>query len=177
MEENVTLEEMLLFREKKASMQEELRKKHEKATIVALGLNIPGPRKTSPRIFLAFTAGEEELDRLFLKNRLLVLEEVIVKEKAGYLKLYAVKTMDHLFVKKITIQTEETHPLGRLLDIDVYGGEGRGIGREELGAPVRKCLICGKDAKLCGRSRSHGVEELCRRIDNIIDSWLKGGYT
>ncbi|GLC79442.1 citrate lyase holo-[acyl-carrier protein] synthase [Lacrimispora brassicae] len=175
MEDNVTLEEMLLFREKKASMQEELGKKYKKATIVALGMNVPGPRKTSSRISLAFTAGGEELGRLLLKNRLSVMEEAIVKEKAGYLKLYAVKTMDYLFVKKITVQMEETHPLGRLLDVDVYDGAGRGISREEVGAPVRKCLICEKDAKLCGRSRSHGVEELCRRIENIIDSWLKEG--
>lgn len=175
MEEYVTLEEVLLFREKKANMQEELRKKYEKVTIVALGMNVPGPRKTSPRLLPAFAAGGEELDRLLFKNRLSVLEEVIVKEKAGYLKLYAVKSMDHLAVKKITVRMEETHPLGRLLDIDVYNGEGRGISREELGAPVRKCLICEKDAKLCGRSRSHGVEELCGRMENIIDSWLKEG--
>jgi len=38
---------------------------------------------------------------------------------------------------------------------------------------VRRCLICEKDAKLCGRSRGHSVEELYGRVENIIDSWLK----
>ncbi|WP_077609664.1 citrate lyase holo-[acyl-carrier protein] synthase [Clostridium sp. Marseille-P2415] len=175
MEENVTLEEMLYFREEKVRMQEELRKKHEGVTIVALGMNVPGPRKTSPAILLAFTEGGEALDRLFSGNGLHVTEEAVIKEKAGYLKLYAVKSLDHLFVKKITVRLEETHPLGRLFDIDVYDGAGRGISREELGASVRKCLICEKDAKICGRSRNHTVEELYCRVENIIDSWLKEG--
>jgi holo-ACP synthase len=173
MEENVTLEEMLSFREKKVFMQEALHKKHEDVTIVALGMNIPGPRKTSPSILQAFSAGGEELNRLFLEHGLAVMEETVVKEKAGFLKLYAVKSQDPLFVKKITIKMEETHPLGRLFDIDVYNDAGNGIGRAELGSPVRRCLICEKDAKLCGRSRSHSVEELYGRVENIIDSWLK----
>lgn len=175
MEGNVSLEEMLYFREEKVRLQEELRKKHEGVTIVALGMNVPGPRKTSPAILLAFTEGGEALDRKFSGNGLHVIEEAVIKEKAGYLKLYAVKSLDHLFVKKITVQLEETHPLGRLFDIDVYDGSGKGIGREELGAPVRKCLICEKDAKICGRSRKHTVEELYCRVENIIDSWLKEG--
>lgn len=172
MEENVTLDEMLSFREKKVSMQEALHKKHEEATIVALGMNIPGPRKTSPGIFQAFSAGGEALNRLFLEHGLTVTEETVVKEKAGYLKLYAVKSQDPLFVKKITIHIEETHPLGRLFDIDVYDEAGNGIGRAVLGYPVRRCLICEKDAKLCGRSRSHTVEELYGRVESMINSWL-----
>jgi len=101
-----------------------------------------------------------------------VTEETVVKEKAGYLKLYAVKSQDPLFVKKITIHVEETPPLGRLFDIDVYDKAGNGIGRAELGYPVRRCLICEKDAKLCGRSRSHTVEELYGCVESMINSWL-----
>ncbi|MDR2023206.1 MAG: citrate lyase holo-[acyl-carrier protein] synthase [Hungatella sp.] len=172
MEENVTLDEMLSFREKKVRMQETLQKNHDGATIVALGMNIPGPRKTSPGILLAFSAGGEELDRLFTEHGLTVMEETVVEEKAGYFKLYAVKSPDPLYVKKITVQMEETHPLGRLFDIDVYDRAENGVSREELGSPVRKCLICEKDAKLCGRSRSHTVKELYGRIESIIDSWL-----
>ncbi|MDR1548463.1 MAG: citrate lyase holo-[acyl-carrier protein] synthase [Hungatella sp.] len=172
MEENVTLDEMLSFREKKVRMQETLQKKHNGAAIVALGMNIPGPRKTSPGILLAFSAGGEELDRLFTDHGLTVMEETVVEEKAGYFKLYAVKSPDPLYVKKITVQMEETHPLGRLFDIDVYDRAGNGVSREELGYPVRKCLICEKDAKLCGRSRSHTVKELYGCIESIIDSWL-----
>lgn len=173
MEEYVTLEEMLCFREEKVRAQDELRKNHKEETVVALGMNIPGPRKTSPIILLAFEEGEKALTRLFADKGLGVSEEVLIKEKAGYLKLYSVMCPDALFVKKMMVQAEETHPLGRLFDIDVYDAEGKGIGRGSVGAPVRKCLICEKDAKMCGRSRNHGVEELYGCVENMVYLWLK----
>ena len=78
-------------------------------------------------------------------------------------------------IKKLlaTIDIEETHPLGRLFDMDVYDKTGNGISREQLGAPPRRCLLCGQGAKSCGRSRSHTIEELYARVEDIISSWLK----
>lgn len=172
MEEYVTLEEMLCFREEKVRAQEELRKRHERETIVALGMNIPGPRKTSPIILSAFEEGEEALARLFEDKGMDITEEVRIKKKAGYLKLYSVACPDALLVKKMAVRMEENHPLGRLFDIDVYDAEGRGMGRESVGAPARKCLICEKDAKICGRSRSHGMEELYSSVENMIHLWF-----
>ncbi|WP_333650976.1 citrate lyase holo-[acyl-carrier protein] synthase [Lacrimispora sp.] len=173
MEEYVTLEEMLCFREEKVRIQEELRDRHPGEAVVALGMNIPGPKKTSPHILLAFEEGEKTLDRLFPEKGLEVSEETEIKEKAGYLRFYSVKCPDALFIKSLMIQVEESHPLGRLFDIDVYDADGRGIGRGALGASPRKCLICGQDAKVCGRSRSHGLEELCEHVENMIRLWLK----
>ncbi len=173
MEEYVILEEVLRFREKKVKVQEELRDRHMGETVVALGMNIPGPKKTSPHILLAFEEGEKKLGRLFAEKGLEVSEEAEIKEKAGYLHFYSVKSSDALFVKGLTIQVEESHLLGRLFDIDVYDADGRGISRGILGASPRKCLICGQDAKICGRSRSHGLEELYENVNNIIKLWLR----
>lgn len=95
-------------------------------------------------------------------------------EQAGNLAFYALSCPEGLdaasFIKKLTVQIEETHPFGRLYDIDVYGMDGKGISRQELGLPVRKCLICDKDAKICGRSRSHSVEELQQKVYEIIQN-------
>lgn len=173
MEDYITLEEMLLFREEKVKVQENLRKSHAGEVIAALGMNIPGPKKTSPGILLAFEEGVRTLDELFADNGLDVTEEILVKKRAGYLKIYSVRCSDAIFVKNITIRAEETHPLGRLFDIDVYDAKGDGISRELLGAPVRKCLICGRDAKVCGRSRSHEVGELYQCVENMIQQWQK----
>ncbi|MEY8353322.1 citrate lyase holo-[acyl-carrier protein] synthase [Lachnospiraceae bacterium 54-53] len=172
MEGNVTLEEMLFFREEKVRRQDELRREHEGGTVVALGMNIPGPRKISPAVLKAFHAGGDALSEVLAREGLQILAEDVIMEKQGYLKLYAVGSPDPLSVKKITVRLEETHPLGRLFDIDVYDEAGRGLGREELGAPPRRCLICGKDGKLCGRNRSHTVEALYARVEEIIDMWL-----
>lgn len=174
MKDYVTLEEVLRFREEKAKAQENLKKRHAGEVTAALGMNIPGPKKTSPGILLAFEEGMRTLNRLFVDNGLDVSEEILVKEKAGYLKIYSLECPDAIFVKKITVRTEETHPLGRLFDIDVYDAKGDGISRELLGVPVRKCLICGRDAKVCGRSRSHEAGELYQCVENIIRQWQSG---
>ncbi|MFT4104251.1 MAG: citrate lyase holo-[acyl-carrier protein] synthase [Lacrimispora sp.] len=173
MEEYVTLEEMLCFREEKVRIQEELRDRHPGETVVALGMNIPGPKKTSPRILLAFEEGEKTLARLFAQKELEVSEEAQLKENAGYLRFYSVKCPDAFFIKSLMIQIEESHPLGRLFDIDVYDADGGGIGRGALGTSSRRCLICGQDAKICGRSRNHGIEELYKHVENMIRLWLK----
>lgn len=173
MESPVTLKEMLCFREGKVFLQNQLRNKHKEAVIVALGMNIPGPTKSSSFISEAFATGEDALLLALEKNGLNILEEIEVKKKEGYLKIAAVESKDATAVKRITVSIEESHPLGRLFDMDVYDQEGKGIGREVLGAPVRSCLLCKKEAKVCARSRSHTVEELYQYIETMIKAWLR----
>ena len=174
---NVTVEDILEFRDKKVRLQEELRQKYKGCTIVALAMNIPGPQKTSPDIYLAFTEGSTALESLFSKETLPIKEKIAVSEKGGYLNLYAVDRQDPIWVKGLTIQLEETHPLGRLYDIDVYGEDGKSISRTMAGGTSRTCLICDKDAKVCGRSRSHSVLELSNRIGDIINSWKNSSHS
>lgn len=173
MKELVTLEEMLRFREEKVRLQEELQKKHNGSVIVALGMNIPGPIKYSPEIYKAFQAGTKEVADSLSSQGIKVTDETEVAKKEGCLKILSVEHEDPLFVKKIMVDIEETHPLGRLYDIDVYDKEGKGLSREAFGAPVRRCLLCGQEAKVCGRNRSHTVEELYKRVEDIIRAWLK----
>jgi holo-ACP synthase len=176
MEEFVTLEEMLRFREEKVRMQEELQKKHEESVIVALGMNIPGPIKYSPEILEAFKAGTKAIGTSLNSQELGVAGEIEVTKKEGCLKILSVESDDPFFIKKMMVNIEETHPLGRLYDIDVYDKEGKGISREAFGAPVRRCLLCGQEAKVCGRNRSHTVEELYKRVEDIIRTWLKEAH-
>ncbi len=221
MSDYITLEQMLEFREKKAQMQDNLRLRHSGTITVALGMNIPGPKKTDEEIVKAFREGCRELNEVLELAGLTVIEKVILEEAAGNVGFFSVTEMsgydwkqlglerigdacdhghkDHEcmdtggedfwisdceefeidglelelaeIVKKITVDLEENHPLGRLFDIDVYDADGAAVSRQELGVPGRKCLICHEDAKACGRSRTHSVEELQRRVYEIIRSW------
>ncbi len=173
MKELVTLEEMLRFREEKVRLQDELHNRHKGSVIVALGMNIPGPIKYSPEILKAFAAGTKAVAGSLNNHGIEVADEMEVTQKEGCLKILAVQHEDPLFIKKIMVNIEESHPLGRLYDIDVYDKEGKGISREAFGAPVRICLLCGQDAKVCGRNRSHTVEELYKRVEDIIRAWMK----
>ncbi len=69
-------------------------------------------------------------------------------------------------IKESLIGIESEHPLGRLVDIDVYGTDGVQISREDFGYPRRRCFLCEKPAVLCSRSMAHAKED-------IIDYYFK----
>ena len=62
------------------------------------------------------------------------------------------------------VQLEDADDLGRLLDLDVLTAPD-----VKLSRPVpRTCLLCGRQAQLCARSRAHSVEELSTRVRAIL---------
>jgi holo-ACP synthase/triphosphoribosyl-dephospho-CoA synthase len=75
-------------------------------------------------------------------------------------------------VKGLGLYIEQTHPLGRLFDIDVIEGGGK-ISRAGLGLEERKCLVCGGGAFACGRSRAHKAEELAGAVLDTMENFLR----
>ena len=71
----------------------------------------------------------------------------------------------------IAAELEETHPLGRLMDIDVVGAEGP-VSRADIGLAPRRCLLCERDARYCMRAKSHTREELLSRIEEIVSMYI-----
>lgn len=180
MSEYITLEQMLEFREKKAQMQDTLRLRYSGTITVALGMNIPGPKKTDEAIVRAFREGCRELETVLERAGLNMEEKIRLEEAAGNVAFFCVAKPagEEGFasqVKRLTVEVEELHPLGRLFDIDVYAADGTAVSRQQLGAPGRRCLICQEDAKVCGRSRAHSVQELQQQVYEIIRSWEASG--
>ncbi len=161
----VELEEMLLARENRAYKYESLLQEFGH-TAVLFTMNIPGPVKASPEIFKAFDFGFRSLLNLFTQQDIRVLyseKEHLFTGPEGYLVLDAAAKR----VKLLSVQLEERSLTGRLYDIDVHSQLG-GVSREQIGFPARKCLICGRAARLCGRSRRHTVEELTQAVSDIL---------
>ena len=171
--QEVTLTEVLEFREEKQSMQRSIQGTYPKEIVICLGMNIPGPVKTSSFIFNAFCEGRKALRKAVLEAGGEIKEERILKKNAGYAAGYAIKGIERNSLKKTTVLLEETHPLGRLFDVDVLNENLEPVSRTELEMPGRKCLICNRNAKVCGRSRAHSVQELQEKIKNIIEEWEK----
>lgn len=73
-------------------------------------------------------------------------------------------------VKRACVHIEETHPLGRLFDLDVETREGP-VSRQTLGAPARACLVCGAPARACGRARRHPPEALRAAMVKLYRDW------
>lgn len=164
----VTLMDLLDSRENRVMHQKELLEKYE-GVIISMTLNIPGSIKDKPEYRRALKEGMKRVkDALILEKgcNVILFSEIreLVTGPEGYI---CVKEADPLDIKKITVAVEEADLLGRLLDIDVIMDNG-GISRSSLGAGPRKCLICSQDAKVCARSRSHDMEQLLKKIDEII---------
>ena len=68
-------------------------------------------------------------------------------------------------IKTLATEIEESHPLGRLFDMDVIGTDGMKLSR----GTYRKCIICGCQAQECARSRKHSVEELQAKIEDLLN--------
>jgi holo-ACP synthase len=160
--EHVELADMLACRERRAALQDSLRKKYGE-TVISYCMNIPGPVKTNAQIRKAFDLGERELRRALAGAGAEIFEEKAFHEKTGDELMMAVD-LPADGVKGLTLAIEENHPLGRLFDMDVIGGDGRKLSRKAY----RKCLICGRQAQECARARRHTVEEMQAAIDRLL---------
>lgn len=76
-------------------------------------------------------------------------------------------------VKEKTVNIEENHPLGRLVDIDVYDEFFKGLSREEMGLDKRKCYLCNEYAGICVRNKNHSIEEVIGYIEKIYNKYNK----
>lgn len=161
----ITITDMMERREKRAGGQQLLIEKYH-APVISFCMNIPGPVKTTPEIRRLFHDGKMEILNALSTDSCPILEEWEIHEKTGDEYILCVAEPP-VTLKKIMSGIEESHPLGRLFDIDVIDTNG-----EKLSRPVyRKCLICNKQAQDCARSRAHTVEEMQNRIEQLLEQY------
>ena len=92
-----------------------------------------------------------------------IVEEREMHENAGDQWIAAVNAPAKT-LKEMATSIEETHPYGRLFDMDVLDEEGNKLSR----AVPRRCLICNKEAAVCARSRRHDLSQLKNAVDQIL---------
>ena len=166
-DKTVVIEDILEAREARVQKQQELIRKYNH-TLISFTLNIPGDVKFNEELKRVFDSGYKVLIEEIQKHNIIILDN-----KKDYLftgcEGYVVLSGKSDLVKKITIHIEENHYLGRLFDMDVITNKMVLCSREEVGASPRKCFLCGNEARLCGRSRKHSLEDLRNEIDKIIN--------
>lgn len=141
-------------------------------TLISFCLNIPGPIKSSAVYQQLHDRGAVLLKEHLLKEGIQILHELYRYAASGPEAFLSVEA-EPKRLKKLTVDIEETAPLGRLWDIDVLDPEsGRGISREEIGFPARSCFLCDAPAAVCARSRAHSLEELQSFINALLNSEL-----
>lgn len=88
----------------------------------------------------------------------------------GY-EAYLITPLPLLEAKRVTVEIEDTHPLGRLFDIDVIDKQGIPVSRDRVGGQPRRCLVCDHEARYCMRMRWHTQEEIWARIRQMTDDY------
>ena len=108
-----------------------------------------------------------------LTNELKTNDEGCLIERdlnTGY-EAYLITPMPLLEAKRVAVEIEDTHPLGRLFDIDVIDAQGIPVSRDRVGGQPRRCLVCDHEARYCMRMRWHTQEEIWARIKQMTDDY------
>lgn len=173
--EQQEIADILHHKEQRALCQQRLLERYTNASLVSFTLNIPGPVKNNATMERVFNEGQRSIKNSLKKNKITCLYKKEFNFPSGQDAFYVLLT-EPFKLKRLLIEIEENHLLGRLLDIDVIYSTSSGnkiISRQDLGGPVRTCIICEKNAKLCSRSRAHSIEELQSKIETIVENFEK----
>lgn len=166
----VKLEEMLLARDRRQDIQQQLIEVYH-LPVISFTLNIVGPVKVFPLARQTFYEGVRLIESQCRAWNIPVIHTRTLREHTGYEQFWAVKG-EIRSIKEILCLLEDSVELGRLFDIDIIQPEGTKISRTDLGFSGRKCLICNQDAFVCSRSRAHPVEELLIRECGIMNHYF-----
>lgn len=135
-------------------------------TIIIIKANIIGVDKNPYYALLIINIFNRLIKELFEISNTEFFESL---DGPFYLLRAKVKAED---VKLKCIDLEEKHLLGRLVDIDVYFGNGS-LSRKQFNRGFRKCLVCSEDAVICMRMMSHTLEEIREKENQKIKKYFK----
>ncbi|CZR10208.1 citrate lyase holo-[acyl-carrier protein] synthase [Trichococcus ilyis] len=164
----VQLDEILRARDKRAAKQRELLTLYPTHSLLVATLNIPGPIKDVPILDEVFQNIRNAIHTVLTEVNPLSSHYSHVRTGQEYFLTVPIAPES---LKQLMVEIEENHPYGRVVDLDVLfleDGHLRSISRNDLEMPMRKCYLCGEDAKICGRSRAHSIEEIQQKISRII---------
>ncbi len=142
---------------------------------ISINFNIPGYPKTDALFSKVFTQVCKELTDYLKANRILFKEHQVqmVCDEAGDICFFPLvdKGVDYIALKKQLEIFEETHPLGRILDVDLFNKAQKAISSHKQ----KSCFICKKKSALhCMREQNHSYEELRQYIyKKFVKYWKK----
>ena len=167
--QKITLEQMLSARERRAEIQLRMLGREDGTCLVCLTLNIAGDIKKTPMTGMLFQRGVEEFDSLGFD----VIDSRVISEPTGDEAFWLLREKAQQ-VKQQLETVEESFPAARLFDFDVLVRD-TAVSEED---PVcirklsrktgRKCLICGRPAAECARSRRHGLDAVRAQTGRLL---------
>lgn len=169
----VTLTQLLDARDRRRRRQLEYLSLPMGGALLVATLTIPGPVKVTPDALLAADMLEKALTDTFGPH----LTSIGRIDPDTGTEIWLTADISVREAKRLAVGLEESHPAGRIFDIDVIGDGAVPVSRRELGLPERRCLLCGQPARHCMRARSHTVGELLARIHALVNGLDQPGTT
>ncbi len=152
----------LIALEKKAGLIAKLLESHP--TVISIQANIPGDDKNISEAHL--------LVRLFVhvvQDQLNVKVISLMTSETFPYALLTLETENEANIKQTLMNIEDTHPLGRLIDLDLHlEGKSHSLSRVQLGLKPRACMICGSETIVCRRTEKHSLETLISHIRQTV---------
>lgn len=156
--------EILAHREERDEFEQTLLKEFP-LTLLTLRANFPGEDK---RHSMAVKAVEILHDEVLKRFEPVFEDSTCTREG---LIFYLLVQEPPRVVKKAALEIEESHPLGRLVDLDVRDEE-KIWSRRDFGLSLRKCYLCEDPAVHCVRSMKHELEEIISHFTENVESYL-----
>jgi holo-ACP synthase len=164
----VDLDTVLAAREARVARRLEVFATRERP-VVSLSPVMPGPVKDCPAGHILRDAALEALLPALERQGWAAEIVHVVDGPAGPEALVSVGA-DPFALKRVTVALEDSHPLGRLWDLDVIDPRVGAVSRRTLGAEPRRCFVCSEPAHACARSRAHPLGELLAVIEATVDA-------
>jgi len=133
------------------------------SAVVFLSLNLPGEDKSPPGMWGLFRRAASSLIEALPGWA----ERHRGFDALGPFAIFAGEG-EAASVKRRCMALESANPFARLLDFDVYDGDGRPVDRSLLGLPPRECLLCPEPARECIRIQRHGGRELKAKVHELL---------
>ncbi|MDR7871101.1 MAG: citrate lyase holo-[acyl-carrier protein] synthase [Tissierellaceae bacterium] len=164
-DEKVILE-ILQSREDRRDKQLDLLKEY-KSSLISFTLNTPGVIKDNEMYREIHEEGIDAITKILKKNNIMIIYKEVINKHTGS-EGYMAVDLEALELKKMLVELEESHSLGRIFDIDVFDKEHNQISRIDIGLNSRRCLLCNKDARVCAKEKDHTYEDL---YNGIVTLW------
>lgn len=136
--------------------------------VVTLSLNLPGVWADYPLAQALWHDAAQTVEKAISEA---LFRSILAQERQNPVgcTLLMVVEGDASELKSAGMAIEAQHPLGRLLDVDVYGLTGTPLSRRDGSAAERACFICSRPASVCRWERRHSREELTQHINQRLE--------
>jgi len=141
---------------------------------LSLSLNVPGFPKSNHTVSVFFQSCLNDLKHYFIAHRIEIHENNTIEicDAAGDFFLVPLSINDFSLnkIKQICEDFEESHPLGRFIDVDLNDHQGNSVssGKSKL------CFYCReKPAIECRREKAHDFDQLRSFMFLVMDEYCR----